>query len=119
MTRTMLDFLRRLSDPASEERRLYRERRVAGACPLCGCADPGNAFCADCYSAMQTARADARARGPLLVVLLRADRAGRDSQLSRSPDAVRSLPRASSLLFFQHQADGPPRRDRPASFDGN
>lgn len=59
----LMDFLRRLHDPKSEERLLYRERKAAGACRLCGCVDPGNAFCADCYSALKEAREDAKAQG--------------------------------------------------------
>jgi hypothetical protein len=59
----MVAYLGRLKDEASEERRLYRERRATRACPICGTADPGNSFCPDCYQGMKAARELATKRG--------------------------------------------------------
>jgi hypothetical protein len=59
----MIEFLKRLKDPSSEERQLYRQRKAAGACPLCGRADPGNTYCPDCYEGQKAVVTEARKNG--------------------------------------------------------
>jgi len=59
----LIDFLRKLQDPTSAERQLYRERKAAATCRLCGSAEPGDPFCAPCFAEMHKARADAKAQG--------------------------------------------------------
>lgn len=55
----LLAFLKRLHDPESEERRLYRERKAAKLCPFCGTVDPPNTYCDDCWRLSKVVRQQA------------------------------------------------------------